>query len=373
VDDARARYPTGMPPYGRKSVTISILRSARALALATTLSGLALTAGTAQSADLVISNWDGYMAKDIAETFKAATGLTIEVVNHATNEDIMGKLMASGGKGYDVVFVSSPFAEILNGQGLAEPLDKAAIPNLANLYPEAAALAYDPGNAYSVPYTWGTTGLCYRSDLVKTPVDSWNALLEPTDALKGKTTMLATDRWLMAAGLLSLGYSVNEKDPAKIEEAKNKLIAAKKTLLAYDDTTFYSKLVSGEAQLVHAWDGWCNYGIAENKDIKFVVPKEGSDLWVDTIVVMKSSEKKDAAMKFVNFILDAKNHAWAAENILYKVPNKPAMESLAKSVTDQYPNMAMTPADLTKYELLRDLGASMKDYSRAVSEIKAAN
>ncbi|MDB5556920.1 MAG: spermidine/putrescine transporter substrate-binding protein [Rhizobium sp.] len=335
--------------------------------------GLAFSASPALSADLVISNWDGYMAKDIAETFKAATGLEIEVVNHATNEEIMGKLMASGGKGYDVVFVSSPFAEILIGQGLVEPLDKAAIPNLANLYPEAASLAYDPGNVFSVPYTWGTTGLCYRSDLVKTPVDSWNALLTPDAALKGKTTMLATDRWLMAAGLLSLGYSVNEKDPAKIEAAKNKLIEAKKTLLAYDDTTFYSKLVSGEAQLVQAWDGWCNYGITENKDIKFVVPKEGSDLWVDTIVVMKSSEKKDAAMKFINFILDAKNHAWAAQNILYNVPNKPAMESLDPALAKQYPSMGVPAAQLVKYELLRDLAGSMKDYSKAVSEIKAAN
>ena len=86
---------------------------------------MVLSAGTALSADLVISNWAGYMAPDIAETFKAATGLTIEVVNHATNEEIMGKLMASQGKGYDVVFVSSPFAHILNGQGLLEPLGHA--------------------------------------------------------------------------------------------------------------------------------------------------------------------------------------------------------------------------------------------------------
>ena len=338
-----------------------------------TLVSAAALAGGAHAADLVISNWDGYMAKDIADSFKAATGLTIEVVNHATNEEIMGKLMASQGKGYDVVFVSSPFAEILNGQGMVEPLDHAAIPNIKNLYPEAAALPYDPGNVYSVPYTWGSTGLCYRSDLVKVPVDSWNTLLKPDASLTGKTTMLATDRWLMAAGLLSLGYSVNEKDPARIDKARNALIEAKKTLLAYDDTTFYSKLVSGEAQLVQAWDGWCNYGITENKDIKYVVPKEGSDLWVDTIVVMKNSEHKDAAMKFVNFILDAKNHAWAAQNILYKVPNKPAMESLDPALIEQYPNMGMTPAELAKYELLRDLGPVMKDYSRAVSEIKAAN
>lgn len=327
----------------------------------------------ASAADLTISNWDGYMAKDIADSFKAATGLTIEVVNHATNEEIMGKLMAGQGKGYDVVFVSSPFAEILNKQGMVEPIDHAAVPNLANLYPEAVNLAYDPGNVYSVPYTWGTTGLCWRSDLVKSATDSWMSLLQPGADVTGKTTMLATDRWLMAAGLKAKGYSANEPDPAKIDEAKALLIEAKKTLLAYDDTTFYSKLVSGEAVLVHAWDGWCNYGIAENKDIKFAVPKEGSDLWVDTIVVMKNSEKKDAAMKFLNFILDAKNHAWAAQNILYKVPNKAAMEQLDKALFDQYPNMAMTPAELSKQELLRDLGDAQKDYSRAVSEIKAAN
>ena len=123
---------------------------------------------------------------------------------------------------------------------------------------------------------------------------------------------------------------------------------------------------------MQAWDGWCNYGIAENNDIKYVIPKEGSDLWVDTMVVMKASENKDAAFQFINFMLDAKNHAWAAQNILYKVPNKPAMESLPAELCHQYPNMAMPVAELVKYEQLRDVGEAQRDYSRIVSEIKAA-
>lgn len=343
--------------------------------LAPALAAIALiaTAPATLAADLVISNWDGYMAPDIAETFKAATGLEVEIVNHATNEEIMGKLMASQGAGYDVVFVSSPFAEILNKQGLLAPIDHAAVPNIANLYPEAAALAYDPGATFAVPYAWGTTGLCYRSDLVEGTPDSWSALLQPADALKGKVTMLATDRWLMAAGLLAQGSSVNETDQAKIDAARDLLIEAKKSLLAYDDTTFYAKLVSGEASLVHAWDGWCNYGIAENADIRFAVPKEGSDLWVDTMVVMANGENRENAMKFLNFILDADNHAWAAQNILYKVPNKAAMESLDPALLEQFPNMKITPAELAGYELMRDLGDAQPAFSRAVSEIKAAN
>jgi spermidine/putrescine transport system substrate-binding protein len=345
----------------------------RPLKISSIALGLALAlSAPGAAADLVISNWDGYMAPDAMDGFKAATAVSGELVVHATNEEIMGKLVASGGKGYDVVFVSSPFAEVLNKLGLIEAIDHAKIPNLANLYPEAAKLPHDVGNNFSVPYTWGTTGLCYRSDLVKVEPASWNDLLAPSDALKGKTTMLATDRWLLAAGQLAKGYSVNETDPAKLAEVKDLLILAKKTLLAYDDTTFYSKLVSGEALMVQAWDGWCNYGIAENPQIKYVIPKEGSDLWVDTMVVMKASANKDAAFQFINFMLDAKNHAWAAQNIDYKVPNKPAMESLPADFLAKFPNMDMPVAELVKFEQLRDVGDAQRDYSKIVSEIKAA-
>lgn len=345
-------------------------RSLRILMATAALAGLCVL--PAAAANLVISNWDGYMAPDALEAFKAATGVDAEVVVHATNEEIMGKLVASGGKGYDVVFVSSPFAEVLHNLGLAEPIDHAKVPNLANLYPEANNLPHDPGNTFQVPYTWGTTGLCYRSDLVPDAPDSWNDLLQPSAAITGKTTMLATDRWLLAAGQLAKGYSVNETDPAKMDEVKNLLISAKGTLLAYDDTTFYSKLVSGEALMVQAWDGWCNYGIGENADIKYVIPAEGSDLWLDTMVVMSASENKDAAFQFINFMLDAKNHAWAAENILYKVPNQAAMDSLPPELLTQFTNMAMPVSELVGYELMRDVGDSQREYSRIVSEIKAA-
>ena len=289
---------------------------------------------------------------------------------HATNEEIMGKLIASGGVGYDIVFVSSPFAEVLHNLGLAESLDHDKIPNIANLYSEATELPHDPGNTFSLPYAWGTTGLCYRSDLVDAPT-SWMSLLKPAADVAGKTTMLATDRWLLAAGQLALGYSVNDTDADNMAAVRDLLIEAKSTLLAYDDTTFYAKLVSGEAELVHAWDGWCNYGIGENADIKYMIPSEGSDLWVDTMVILKASEHKEAAYAFVNYILDADNHRWAAENILYKVPNEAAMAGVDPSLIETFPNMGMAPADMLKFEQLRDVGKAQRDYSRIVSEIKA--
>ncbi len=335
---------------------------------------LLVAAGAANAQQkIVISNWDGYMPKDLLENFTKETGIQAEMAVHATNEEIMGKVTASGGKGYDVLFVSSPFAEALHKLGLAADLDHAKIPNLANLYPEAMQLPHDPGLTFSVPYSWGTTGLCYRSDLVKPEPTSWNDLLQPSDALKGKITMLATDRWLMVPALLSLGYSINTPNEAEIAKAKDLLIAAKKNLLAYDDTTFYSKLVSGEALLVEAWDGWCNYGIAENPAIKYVVAKEGSDMWVDAMVVTSASENKEAAEAFINYVLRPEVHRWVAENILYKVPNKAAMDGLDPKLIAQYPNLGITPAELMKLEQMRDLGEAQKLWSKTVSEITSAN
>ena len=106
--------------------------------------------------------------------------------------------------------------------------------------------------------------------------------------------------------------------------------------------------------------------------IKYVIPKEGSDLWVDTLVIPKAAKNLDAAHKFIDFIFNAENGKWVVENIMYKVPNKAAMDTVDKAMLTAYPNIAMAPADLLKYEQLRDLGDGMKAFSKTVSEIMAA-
>lgn len=320
---------------------------------------------------LTISNWAGYMPEDLPARFEEEFGTKVTVANHATNEEIVAKLTAGGDSGFDIAFVSGQFAQALAANGFLAPIEHAAVPNLANLYPEANELAYDPGNAISVPYAWGTTGLCYRSDLVAEAPDSWNDLLAPAPDVAGKTTMLATERWLMLPAQKSLGFSVNTTDPAEMEQVKQLLASAKDTLLAYDDTTFYSRLVSGEAVLVEAWDGWCNYGIAENPAIEFVVPSEGSDLWVDTMVVLGSSKNKEAAHAFIDYVLRPDVHAWVVENILYKVPNQAAMEMVDPSLAETFPSLGMTPAELLAQEELVDLGEAAPLYTQIATEVLA--
>ena len=369
----------------RRSITQRSVRRTGALLATVASAALVLSAcggGDSGAADLdpeadltqqslTVSNWAGYYPEDMPAKFQEAVGAPLTITNHATNEEIMAKLTAGGDSGIDVAFVSGQFAQALNEAGLIEQINPEFVPNMSNLYPEAQELAYDPGNKFSVPYAWGTTGICYRSDLIDAPT-SWNDILEPSDANKGKVTALATERWLMLPAQKALGFSANTTDEAEMQQVKDKLIAAKPNLLAYDDTTFYSRLVSGEANAVVAWDGWCNYGTAENPDIKFVVPSEGSDLWADTMVILKTSKNKEAAHAYINYILDPANHAWVAENILYNVPNKGAMDLVGATLAESFPPLGVTPADLLKGESLVDLGEAAPLYTEIATEVTSS-
>jgi len=327
------------------------------------------------SGKIVVSNWDLYIPDDLVANFTAETGIEVEYVLHATNEEIVGKLEASNGTGYDVVFMSAPFAEALNQRGWLERLDHSQLSNIGNLANEAQQLGFDPGNTFSVPYTWGNTGICYRTDLVPAAPTSWNDILSPAPENEGRVTMLATDRWLLLPALAMLGYSLNETDQAHLEQARDLLIAAKQHLLGYDDTTFYSKLVSGEANLVEAWDGWCNFGIADpdqGANITYVVPSEGTDIWSDTLVVLGSSSNKPAAYAFIDYILRPEVAKTIAEYTLYKVPNPAGMALVDPVILEQFPNMATTPAELFRGEPLRDLGAAAPLWADIVTQITSA-
>jgi spermidine/putrescine transport system substrate-binding protein len=337
------------------------------------------TAGSTSSApavpledqEIVVSNWANYTPEGLVEAFEKETGVEVTLLeDHVNNEDVIGKLQASGGTGRDVVFASGHYVQTFVDNGWAAELDQSQIPNLENLYPEASELAYDPGNRYSVPYTWGTTGMCYRTDLVDVPIDSWKDLLDPDPSLKGKITMLGTERWLLQPALFTLGYSANTQDQAQIDEAKEMTIAAKENLLAFDDTVFFEKLDSGEAVLVHGWDGWCNY--TTNKNVEFVVPPEGADLWADVMTVMEASENKEAAHAFIDFVLRPENHVKVAELVLYKVPSEPAMELLDPAIVKAYPNMGITPEELLAFEALVPVGDAQQAWTQAAQEVKAS-
>lgn len=321
---------------------------------------------------IVVSNWADYMPEDIGDLVNKATGATVKVTNHATNEELVAKVAGSGGDGLDVIFGSQPYLQAFAEEGLLEPIDPKYLENWDNLDAKAQDLAQVDGQTYFAPYTWGTTGICYREDLVDEAPTSWNDLLQPAEKYRGKVTMMGTERWAVLPAQKALGYSVNTTDEDEMAEVKDAMVAAKPNLLAYDDTTFYERLISGEAVMVEAWDGWCNYGTAEDPKIKFAVPEEGSDLWVDGMAILKSSKSKDAAYAFVDAILDAKNHGWAAENILYNVPNDAAMDALPKKLTDQFETLGARREEMLQGENMTDIGDALSMYNRIITEVTAS-
>jgi spermidine/putrescine transport system substrate-binding protein len=365
----------------RRTGTPVVLTSVLALALAACGGGSDETADKPTVIDpdadltgqtIVVSNWDSYMPEDIAKIVKDETGATVKVTNHATNEELVAKVTGSGGDGLDVIFGSQPYLQAFAEQGLLEPIDPKYLDNWDNLDPKAQELAEVDGQTYFAPYTWGTTGICYREDLVDEAPTSWKDLLEPDDQYKGKVTMMGTERWAVLPAQKALGYSVNTTDEQELAEVQQLMVDAKPNLLAYDDTTFYERLISGEAVMVEAWDGWCNYGTAEDPNIKFAVPEEGSDLWVDAMGILKSSKSKDAAYAFIDAILDAENHAWAAENILYIVPNNAAMDSLPAKLTEQYETLGNRRDEMLQGENMTDIGDASSLYNRIITEVTAS-
>ena len=316
---------------------------------------------------IVVSNWPNYMAPDTGTAFTKETKAKISIVEHASNQEVVEKIANGGKPTLDVAFVSGQYAQQLNAAGLLEPIDPKLIPNLAKLSPEAGQLAYDPGNTFSVPYSWGTTGICYREDLVGTAPTSWKDVLTPSGKNTKAVLMLSTQPWLNLPAAKSLGFSVNTTDAGQLKLIQAQLLKTKPLLLGYDDTTFIDRLDSGAAHMAVSWDGWCNY--ATNKQVKFVLPKEGSALQADTMVVLKSSKDKDAAMAFINFMIDNPAQTWMTDNILYKSPNKAVAEAAAKSLGKDFPNMAIPAAELAAQEAFVDIGAASTTYAQIAKTV----
>lgn len=315
---------------------------------------------------IVVSNWANYMAPDTAADFTKKTKAKISIVKHATNQEVV-ETITEGDKNLDVAFVSGPDAQQLNAAGLLEPIDPRLIPNLSKLSPETRTLAFDPGNTFSVPYSWGTTGICYREDLVGQAPTSWSDVLAPSDSNAKKVLMLSTQPWLNLPAAKSLGFSVNTTDAGELKEIEAQLLKTKPQLLGFDDTTFIDRLDSGAAHMAVSWDGWCNY--ATNKQVKFVLPKEGSNLQADTMVVLKASKNKEAAMAFINFMIDDPAQTWMTDNILYKSPNKRVAEAAATSLGKDFPNIAMPAAELAAQEAFVDIGASAQTYAQIARRV----
>lgn len=342
----------------KKSIVVSVVLCA--LLLVTTWAG-------AQSRVVNIYSWADYVDESVIRDFEREFGIRVNYDVFSNNEELHAKLLA-GASGYDVIFPSDYMVEVLIEEGLLQPINHDAIPNLAHIDPRFLDLPFDPGNQYSVPYLWGTAGIGVNTRWVKEPVDSWDILWDPK--YSGRVAMLNDPREAFAAALKSMGHSLNTRDPEILEAAKQKLMDQKPLVLTYDSDNTQNLLLSEEVWLAHGWSGDVLLATLEDPDIIYIVPKEGTTLWMDAMAIPVTARNKENAEKFINFILRPDISARLSEATQYPSPNLASQEFTAPEVLE---NPMIYPPDevLDRAEWMEDLGDAAILVDRLWTEIKA--
>jgi spermidine/putrescine transport system permease protein len=312
--------------------------------------------------------WSNYIAPETLKRFETRLGVRVNVDLYDSNEALLAKLQA-GNAGYDVVCPSDYSVQVLLAQGLLRPLDHSALPHFQNLDPAFLDRGYDPGNRYSVPYFWGTTGIAYDTRRVAGPVDSWNALWDAHYA--GRILMLDDAREAIGAALKRRGLSLNSKDPAELERARADLAQQKPLVRAYSSTNFDDVLLSGDVWLAQGWSGQFAKVMTENPAIAYVVPKEGATLFIDNLAIPKDAPSPALAHAFIDFTLEAEIAAEICRTMHYSSPNRAAMALLPAEIRKN-PATFPPPDVIERLELIRDMGEATVLYDRLWTEVKTS-
>ena len=314
---------------------------------------------------LNVFNWGEYIDEDLISKFEEETGIKVNYETFSTNEDMYVKVK-SGGSSYDVLIPSDYMIEKMAKEDLLQELDYSKIPNITNISPMFQDLIFDPDNKYSVPYFWGTVGILYNTEQVDDVVDSWDILWNEKYA--NKILMMDSQRDSLAVALKKLGYSMNTRNETELEEAKQELIEQKPLVLAYIVDEIRDKMLSGEGAVAVAWSGDAMDVILSGENFNYVVPKEGSNFWVDAMVIPANAKNPDAAHKFINFMTDPENAAANSEYIGYSTPNEAALELLPDEMINSnvaYPSQEV----IDNCEIFRDPGEFISVYNRIWTEV----
>ncbi len=299
-----------------------------------------------------VYNWGEYIsngddgAMDVNAEFEKLTGIHVNYTQFDTNESMYAKLK-SGGTTYDIVFPSDYMVSRMIDEDMLEPLDFENIPNFKNISERFKNPSYDPKNQYSVPYTWGTVGLIYNYDVLGFDPDSWEIMWDDTYAKQ--ILQFSNSKDAFAIALLRLGYSINTEDKFELDQASELLKEQKPLVQAYVMDQIFDKMQGNEAAIAPYYAGDAVNMMAVNESLRFVIPKEGTNLFFDAVCIPKIKEdteqsrlKKLAAEMYINFLNEPEVAAANIEYIQYSTPNEAALELLDEETRN---NPVIYPSD----------------------------
>ena len=302
-----------------------------ALLLTLSLAVLPLTAcGSASSSgsngEVVVYNWGEYIDPDTVSMFEEETGIKVIYDEFETNEIMFPKIEAGASK-YDVVCPSDYMIKKMIENDLLAEINYDNVPNAkANIGQQYWDMSkeFDPENKYSVPYCWGTVGILYNKTMVEGPVDSWSILWDEKYADNILMQDSVRDAFMVALKLN--GYSMNSVNPEELNAAKESLIAQKPLVQAYVIDQVRDKMIGNEAAIGVIYSGEAIFTQRENPDLEYVIPKEGTNVWIDSWVITKNAPNKENAEKFIDFMCRPDIALKNFEYITYSTPNDAARE-----------------------------------------------
>ncbi|MGC4117582.1 MAG: spermidine/putrescine ABC transporter substrate-binding protein [Myxococcales bacterium] len=325
---------------------------------------------SAQKNALNLFIWSEYIDPKIISQFEKEFDCKVTVDLYEDNEAMMAKLMGGGISQYDVIVPSDYIIPALLKEGLLAPLRAENVPNLKNLDPRFANREYDPGNKYSVPYQWGTSGIFVRKAKGETLDESWGLLFDPAKKA-GSFLLLEDARTTIGAALLYKGKTVNSTEKVELKEAREVILGSKKRSVGFDGSVGgKNKVLATVAKMAMVFNGDAVRGMAEDPDTYYFVPKEGSEIWLDNLAIPAKAPHRDLAEKFVNYILDAKIGAQLSNFNRYASPNKAAL-AYVKPEDLKNPVIYPPPEVMKRLHFLTDLGAKTQWYDELWTSIKA--
>ncbi|MDE5619863.1 MAG: ABC transporter substrate-binding protein [Ruminococcus sp.] len=289
-----------------------------------------------------VYNWGEYISTgadegtlDVNSEFEKLTGIKVNYTNYATNEELYAKLKG-GGAAYDVIIPSDYMISKMINEKLVQPLDMDNIPNFKYIMDNFRNQAYDPSNEYSVPYTWGTVGIIYDETMIDIPEEDidWDLLWNEDYA--DQILMFDNPRDAFAIAELMQGYSLNTENPDELEDAARKLRQQKKIVQGYVMDEIFDKMGAGDALIAPYYAGDALTILDENEDLNFVVPKSGTNLFIDAMCIPSSARQKEAAEMYINFMCEPDIAFANIDYICYSTPHQAAFDMLDEDVRESH-------------------------------------
>ncbi|BAU43663.1 PotD/PotF family extracellular solute-binding protein [Leptolyngbya sp. O-77] len=320
---------------------------------------------------LHVYTWSAYIDEDLLKGFEQNTGIKVIADVYDSNETMLARMQAGGGSQYSIVYPSDYMVELMIEEDMLLEIDQARVPGYADLLDQWRDPPYDPGNQYSVPYTWGTTGLVYNKELVKKPITDWSDLWERKSELSRRMTLLNDVREVMGMALKMLGFSNSTQDPKEIEAAYKKLQELKPAINAFTTDGWRDQMAVGDLAVAHAYSVDGIDMVLENPQLEYVVPSSGATVWTDTIAIPKTAPNVDAAYKWIEYSVEPQTAAKNLGRLKLPTPNQKTLTLLPKELVEN-PDLFPPEEVLAKCEVLANVGEAVDIYDRYWTQLTSA-